>query len=52
MGGIYFQVQPKTKRMIGTTTRQHKNIVVFFLKFANRVSNDDDATKISHGHGF
>ncbi len=37
--------------MIGTTTRQHKNVVAFFFKFANKVGNDDDATKTSHWHG-
>jgi len=26
-------------------------VVAFFFKFANKVGNDDDATKTSHGHG-
>jgi len=37
--------------MIGTTTRQHKNVVAFKKLFTNMARSDDDATKTSYGHG-
>jgi len=50
MGGICFQVQPKTKWVIGTSTRQHKDGACKKL-FTNKVGSDDDATRTPHGHG-
>jgi hypothetical protein len=51
MGRICFQVQPKTKWVIGTSTRQHKDVDAFKFFFANKVGNDDDATRTPRGHG-
>jgi hypothetical protein len=51
MDGICFQMQPKTKWVIGTSTRQHKDVDAFFKNFAKWASSNDDATRTPHGHG-